>query len=488
MTFHPERRDVMNAATNFRLAWGAWWPVLSLVFACAGSSALELPPVFGDHMVLQRDVETRVWGRADANAQVTVELGSARGAGTADAEGRFAVPVSPLPAGGPHTLTVTAGGQTIRYEDVLMGEVWLCSGQSNMERAILHTDNPARALPRLRMLKVPRGLADTPQDAFEGAWVTCDPKSARPISAVGYAFGEMLEEKLDVPVGIIHSAYGGSALHPWVRRTAMERVPEVKPFVSKYRVKREKLNKYDPQAHYNAMIAPLAPLRLGGVLWYQGESDASRGQNYRYLLRALMADWRDAFANPELPFGVIQLSSYEHPGHRDKGPVSWLAVRESQALVADEDPHAGLIVTHDVGERYDIHPNDKRTVGRRAAAWALDTVYDQPTAWTGPRFVSWKQEGEKLTITFNHVTGELLPRSGDKVFGFQAHYPDGAVRWGIGVARGDRVVIETIKPGVEHLRYAYENAPLDANLTDGSGLPARPFRTDTYPLPTDGEW
>ena len=463
---------------------------LLLPLVASAEATLRLPNVFGDDMVLQRDAPARVWGSAEPGAAVRVSVAGVTAEATADGAGAWRVELPAQPAGGPHELVAESGDASVRLGGVLFGEVWLLGGQSNMQMTVAATGEEAPDLPGVRVIRVNPAEADEPQRDADLAfgWRPCTPAVAQQTSAVGVAFARRLHAELGVPVGLIHCNRGGSAIAAWLRDPPLRERPGLAPFLQKVDHNHGGDKHYELATHHHAMLAPFAPMRLGGVLWYQGEADARAGVEYRHLLRALLDDWRDAFGDPDLPFGICQLSSYQHPAWEMPQPIRYVELRESQAAVAEADPHAGLIVTYDVGDRFDIHPRRKRPVGERAAAWALDTVYGVPTRWRGPSFASFTQEGNQVRVRMENVEGSLRTRDGGPVTGFVLLRESGHRDWASGrIEGGDTVVLQSPQP-VSDVRYAFYPVPIDANLTDDSGLPVAPFRTDDRPTPTAGRW
>jgi sialate O-acetylesterase len=488
-------------------------------FAAPARADVRLPKIFSDHMVLQRDIPVTVWGWAGAGEEVTVTVAGKKAAAKADATGKWRVRLDKLPAGGPHTLTVT-GKNTRTVKDVLIGEVWLASGQSNMAMTVNRSLNPpkeraAAKLPQLRMFTVARGPARLPRPDCGGKWVVCSPETVGTFSAAAYFFGRDLHRKLNVPVGLINSSVGGTPIEAWTSLEAQKEQPELKDLLASWdkraatydpkaaRAAYEKQlakwkdaakkardegkpvprrprppvdprdNTHHPAVLYNGMIAPLIPYSLRGAIWYQGESNANSeksGKLYGVQLPLLVKDWRARWGLRYFPFAWVQLPNYKTPV---KG---WPLVRESmlQALAL---PHTGMAVAIDVGEERDIHPKNKQEVGRRLALWARAKVYGEKVAWSGPLPAGHKVTGSVVELSFKHADGGLVARGGE-LRGFTIAGED--KQWHAAVARIKDGKVLVSSPKVKApvaVRYSWASNP-DGNLYNAAGLPASPFRTD----------
>ncbi|MEM7576235.1 MAG: sialate O-acetylesterase [Planctomycetota bacterium] len=488
---------------------------------------LRLPAVFGDHMVLQRDKPLPVWGLADANATVSVTFLDQESTVIADQTGRWSVTLEPVAAGGPFTLEVSSNGNHIAFEDVLVGEVWLCSGQSNMDMRLMKVDDAesevsAATNNQLRLFRVERAIADEPAFEVDAKWAVCSPAEARTFSAVGYFMGQRLQEQLGVPVGIIHSAYGGTPVEAWTPLEALTNHPETRPIVARQDRREQQYAealavyeqamavnanlaegqkpvpvpdeptpptaRYTPAGLYHAMLKPLAPYALRGFAWYQGESNTWRSAQYEYTLTELIQAWRADWNDDALPFGVVQLPSYALPPRVPRGEGSWPELRESQLRVAQKLDHVGLIVTTDVGDPTDIHPTAKRPIGERLARWALHSAYGQDVVSTGPILVDHRVEGDKFILTFDHVGSGLTSADGERPNGFCVAGPDKKFRWATHIEILDERTLaigEAKVPDPQAVRYGWDAHIPWATLTNSEGLPASPFRTDDWERVTE---
>jgi sialate O-acetylesterase len=499
--------------------------VLVLIFVVAAASAdVTLPGVFTAHAVLQRDRAIPVWGWADPGEQVTITLGDQTKTAAADAEGKWSVRLDAMQAGGPYTLKV-AGKNTIELEDVMLGEVWICSGQSNMAWTVSNSLNPdeeraAADYPRIRMFTVDRVPAETPQETCGGRWQVCSPETVGGFSAVAYFFGRELHKELDVPVGLINTSWGGTPIQAWTSLAAQRAHEELHPMLDDWQ---RRVESYDPdQARrqyekllarweeeaakakaegkpaprrpnppsdprtsphrpanlYNGMVAPLAPYAIRGAIWYQGESNAGVAGVYGLQLDAMIRNWREIFQVGDFPFAWVQLANFmkaqEQPS---EGGWAWIREQMLQSLAI---PNTGMAVIIDIGEADDIHPRNKQDVGRRLALWALAAAYGKDIVYSGPMYQSMKVEGDKAVLRFDHLGGGLVAGGGEKLKGFAIAGPDRSFVWADARIEGDTVVVSS--PEVKQpaaVRYGWANNP-DCNLSNRAGLPASPFRTDRW--------
>lgn len=487
--------------------------------------ALELPTIFSDHMVLQRDQPLPVWGRADAGATVQVTFGSQTANATADASGHWVAKLGPEPASAtPATLQVRSGDKMLTFEDVLVGEVWLCSGQSNMQvqvRESLNADIVALggADPLLRLYTVDRVASPTPRFSANATWAAATPSNIPNFSAVGFHFGTLLRNTLDVPIGLVSASWGSTPAIAWTRPSVLDRHPlflanlaewekGMKTFPERFLVYKAKCEAwniskgnppdakvdhwtyndapkpppYDPNGSNragnlaNGMLSTIAPFALRGVIWYQGENDTNWvPEKYHERLHLMVDDWRVWWQNPALAFGVVQLAAHGQPV-AEIGNDEWARLRESQRRFAAEDPHAGLAVAIDVGEANNIHPYDKETVGQRLARWALADVYKKISLRGGPEPVAATFDS-LARIRFDSVGGGLWAFNGGSLEGFTVAGANGVYYAASAVIKG-KDVVEVSSPAVpapQSVRYAWSRNPRGANLTNKQRLPAGPF-------------
>ena len=431
-----------------------------------------LHPLFSDNAVLQRDSPLTIWGWTTPGQVVTVQFDGVAQTVNADDNGRWEAGVAAHAAGGPYALEVASNGQTQTRQNLLFGDLWLCSGQSNMEWTI-DNSNEAEAeiaaadFPDIRLLHVPRMTQKAPAETFEGDWQVCGPQTVGNFSAVGYFFGRKLQNELNIPIGLIGSSWGGTPAESWTSASALQTMDDFKELAPV-------ADHNSPTALYNGMIAPLLPAQIKGAIWYQGESNAGRAAQYRTLLPTLIGDWRARFGEP-LPFYIVQLANYLAP---DETPCddAWPHLREAQALTAAKMPDSGLAVAIDIGEADDIHPRNKQDVGLRLALLALKQTYGFDVEASGPVLRDFQTEGDALILTFDFARNLSLKGDSDRVFAIAG--ADGVYHWATPTIGGDTIILRS--PAVEapaNARFGWSNNPR-ANLYNDAGLPAAPFRTD----------
>jgi sialate O-acetylesterase len=483
-------------------------------------------------MVLQRDRPMPIWGWAAPNAKVTVSFGETTVATAAGVEGRWSVTLPAQPASKEsRTLTAGCDAASIRVADVLVGDVWLCSGQSNMSISVAGFQTPetkqdiaAADFPLIRHFGCIENFADSPAADVKGQWLACSPRTAGQFCAVGFYFARKLHAETGIPIGIVRSAKGSTTIELWVSQEALLAAPAFGPLAAKMRTslaewelaksaalkegKRpdspdfplhpfgEKVRRPRCATLYTGMIAPLAPLALRGVVWYQGESNARDPANaaepYLGMLEALIKSWRQAFSQPALPFYIVQLPGYRKDEKLPAGGEPWAVMREWQQK-ATAIPNAAMAVTIDIGETDDIHPKNKFDVGQRLALLALKREYGKgKLVASGPIFRKMTIEGDKARLEFDETGSGLMigckegrtPAVEDKAASLQRFAITGADRkwvWADAVIEGNAVVVSS--PGMKSpvaVRYAYSANPVGANLYNREGLPAAPFRTDDW--------
>ena len=490
--------------------------VALLLIAATASAEVRLPNVFGDHMVLQRDHANRVWGKADPGAAVTVRIAGVEKETTAGDDGAWSVELDPLPAGGPHDLTVS-GANTVTIRDVLVGEVWVCSGQSNMEWPVWASDDVdlTRATatdPAIRMISYPNVGSQTPVWTHESAdWQVASEETVGNFSAVGYHFGRVLRDALGVPVGLINNAWGGSAADAWIDRDALDASAAYKPTMRRWEaierehetlgakatptdeeqkrlkeLKKQLRGNQRPGNIYNGVLASHLGYGVRGVIWYQGESNAGRAEQYRDLFPMMVEHWRERWGIGDFPFYWVQLADFrrERPEPSDS---DWAELREAQTMALERLPNSGQAVIIDSGEGYDIHPRDKRVVGLRLARLALASDYRVELPSRSPRYRSMEVADGRALLSFDHVDGGWRPFDVRRPLGFAIAGEDQRFVWAEAKILEDGR-IEVWSDGVPEpvaVRYAWADNPV-CNLYDRAGLPCTPFRTDDWPGVTDG--
>lgn len=461
--------------------------LLALIAATASSTLAVTPAsVFTDNMVLQRGQPVPIWGTAAPGSSVQVRLGDAEASAIADKSGNWIAILDSLPASDvSRTLEIRSGEGSVMLTDVLVGDVWLCAGQSNMQMTLgesaggkefaqAHGNNR-----RIRLLTVPKLFTSNAHTSQAGKWVVATVEVAMQFSAVGFSFGADLARSptlSKVPIGLIDSSFGGTTVEGWIAHDDLE------SFDAKY-LADSMFGK--PSEHYNAMVHPLIPMAIRGVIWYQGESNSDRPAAYGKLLRTLIRTWRRDFRQPELPFILVQLPAYNAP-FQEKF-FTW--IREQQSRVAAEVKGVSLVVTYDTHDGYELHPPEKIPIGTRAARAARGTVYEEPLVVSGPAYASHSIEGAQVRVKFDTHGERLITSDGaERVRGFQLagsqeqfHFASGTI------IDGDTVIVSA--PGVReprNVRFAWAGVP-GANLASSAHLPAAPFRTDALP-PEDLEF
>ena len=495
--------------------------LFALLTAASLSAAVKLPALISDHMLIQQGMPVRIWGWANPGEAVKVSFQSQSRTATAGASGKWEVFLSPVPAGGPYELTV-AGANTLTVHDILAGEVWLGSGQSNMEFPMARVKNfeqeiPAAKYPEIRLFTVKRVVTPEPAEDVQGSWSACTPETVKNFSAVAYFFGRELHQSRHIPVGLIHSSWGGTPAQSWTEKSYLDDDQNLHMYLTgwdktltDYPAKQQDYEKNalpkweaqvaaakaagtappakpaapvgpghqnTPAGLYNGMIAPLTPYAIRGVIWYQGESNASatEARLYRRLFPAMIESWRKQWGEGSFPFYFVQLANFQTNGW-------WPVLRESQTETL-ELAHTGQALAIDVGNRTDIHPTDKQTVGHRLALIALAQTYGENVVSSGPTFREMTVDGSGATIWFDSI-GKGLEVKGDTLAGFAIAGPDRKFVVASAKIIDNRVVVSSPEVNVpKAVRYAWADYPI-TSLYNREGLPAVPFRTDSWPEAT----
>ncbi|MEM1157166.1 MAG: sialate O-acetylesterase [Verrucomicrobiota bacterium] len=474
---------------------------------------------FSSHMVLQREREIPVWGSSLPNSLVTVVLAGQETATTADSEGQWSVSLPAQSAGGSYTLFVGSGGKNIALQNVTMGDVWVCSGQSNMQWSVsrsaqARSEVAAADFPDIRLLSIPRKASAKPVDSFHASWAVCSPETIPDFSAVAYFFGRKIFQTTGIPIGLISSNWGGTPAEAWTPLTALMDQPEFTPLLQKREnflsAPVKPLNEMTPaekKRHrpqrisamlFHGMIQPLVHIPIRGVIWYQGEANASRAHQYRTLFPAMIRSWRQAWGQGDFPFYFVQLANYRQRQDQP-GDDTWAELRNAQFETL-QVPNSGMAVSIDIGDANDIHPQNKQEVGKRLALWALakdygitqpkpplgsvpfiGTWFQQPLTHSGPLFQAYQVVGDQIRIQFEHTVTGLHTSDGKPLRGFSIAGPDRQFIWADAVIEGREVVVS--HPDISapaSVRYGWASNPA-VNLINSSGLPASPFRTDDWP-------
>ncbi|MGC1272464.1 MAG: sialate O-acetylesterase [Planctomycetaceae bacterium] len=473
----------------------------------AGRADVKLAAIFGDNMVLQADQNVPVWGTAEPGEEVEVRVSVAKDVAPiaegaplaetltqaqrtkADDAGNWKVTLKPMPPTENPVGLVVTGKNKLTIKNVLVGEVWVCSGQSNMEWSVTRAANPQEEIanadhPQIRLYQVKKQVvADAPLSDTVGQWVVCSPETIPNFTAVGYFFGREIHEMTGRPVGLIQTAWGGTPAEAWTSREKLESNDAFQPILDRWVANVEKDPKAADSPHYpaglfNGMIAPIIPYAIQGAIWYQGESNAGRAYQYRELFPAMITDWRARWGQGDFPFLFVQLANFRQ--RKDQPAESdWAELREAQSMTL-ELPKTGQAVTIDIGEAGDIHPTNKQDVGKRLALSAMHVAYGkQDVVHSGPVLEEAKFADGKAVLTFENVGGGLKAQ-GDALKGFALAGEDKKFHWADAKIDGDTIVVSS--PEVKNpvaVRYAWADNP-EATLYNAEGLPASPFRTDDW--------
>lgn len=506
--------------SSFRFLLSAIAAALLLNTCPAG--AFTLHPLFSHGAVLQRGQSVPVWGTGERDERITISIQGKSVTAITSAEGKWRADLPALEVGGPFEMVIAGdlSQQTTRLKDIHVGEVWICSGQSNMDMVVASADRASEEIAAatnaaIHFCKVPRQAADEPQATAKLSWQTCTPQTVGNLSAVGYFFIRDLQARLQVPVGLIDAAYGGTPAEAWMSPEAVRSRPEFQPILDEYaeqvkdspramaqyesemtawKIAAEQAQKAGqprppapqipmgphnfrrPSGLYHGMIHPLVPYAFRGVIWYQGERNSPRAAQYRTLFPALIADWRHMWPQGDFPFLFVQLAPFGAPSPEPRAS-GWAELREAQLLTSQTVPRTAMAVITDVGDEKDIHPTRKQAVGARLALAARAVAYGEDVAFRGPTYRSLEIRENRAVLSFDHV-GQGLECRGDRLTGFAICGADGKF-----VNADARIIgnqVEVSSPQIAQpvaIRYGWANFPV-VNLWNKDGLPASPFRTD----------
>jgi sialate O-acetylesterase len=500
--------------------------VFVFLFVICGFSAraeIVLPKIIGNNMVLQRNENVIILGEAEPGENITVSFCGQKVSAVSDKGGQWKVKMGPFKAGGPFEMKVSGNTDEITVNNVLIGDVWVCSGQSNMQLGVSEVLNAAQEIanadnPNIRLLTIPLKVSDTPQSKFTAKWLICGPKTVRPFSATAYFFGKELQKELNIPIGLINSSWGGTPIAAWMSAEAFGSDPDFRLIhersnntLSDYKLKKEEYEQKKsewmelaekaqansdplpsrpkfpekppyqilPSYLYNAMISPLISYPIKGAIWYQGEADAAFAYQYRKLFPAMIEDWRNAWGQGDFPFLFVQLANYMQ-SKRMPSQSAWAELREAQSMTLSCQ-NTGMAVTIDIGNPTNIHPKNKQEVGRRLALAALSVAYGRKIVYSGPIYELMEITDNKIYLSFNHIGSGLMAKSNEPLSGFAIAGEDRKFVWANAEIEGDKVVVwsdDVWNPVA--VRYAWGDNPV-CNLYNKEGLPASPFRTDNWP-------
>ncbi len=520
-------------STQVKINFFVYCILLSILFVTLVSADVRLPSVISSGMVLQQNDSVAIWGWAENNQKIEVTPGWSRDKYTviSGTDGKWMMEIKTPSAGGPYTITVNGGNEVI-LRDILIGEVWLCSGQSNMEMSLGPVNqwqpgvmNYEKELadsnyPQIRFFTVPRKSSAEMQQDCQAQWAKCNRETVAPFSAVAYFFGKRLHKNLNIPIGLIMSAHGGTPCQSWTEMkfmrsheafgslleeydNACERYPEaLKEWeikVKQWEISAKEMrargdippqkpwqpmgpgNQHAPASLFNGMISPILPYSIRGVIWYQGEANARRAFEYRFIFPAMIQNWREEWNDPDMPFFYVQIAPWQY-----SEPDIAAELREAQLITMNIMPYTGMVVTTDLVDNVDdIHPENKRPVGERLALWALANVYNQgDIIFSGPVYKSMNIEGEKIRIFFDYVDGGLVAKNGELTH-FELAGDNEIFFPADATVDGKTVLIYSdLVKNPKNVRFGWSNTA-QPNLFNNAGLPASPFRTDNFPLATE---
>ncbi len=509
-----------------------------LLLAPPAAADVKLPGFFGNNQVLQRDLPVPIWGWAKPGETVTVTFAGQTKTATADAEGKWLVKLDPLPANDQPAVLTVAAANKLECKNVVVGDVWVCSGQSNMEMTVGGTLDAAKFIaaanyPAIRQLRVPKNNQTKPQADVKAGWDVCAPGTVGGFTAAGYYFALEIHREMKVPVGLIYTNWGGTCIETWICPQGYAAIPELKSLNEKvqswdattapgqvaWRKGVADLKAWLPTAEaalsasqpvpdlpklpmpddsqqaptklYNGMIHPLLPYAIKGALWYQGEANGGEGDSYFRKMQALIQGWRQVWGQGDFPFYFVQLANYQAAVDTPGAGNGWAKLREAQTKSLSI-PNTGMAVIVDIGEARDIHPRNKQDVGKRLAQWALKQTYGREVIPSGPIYKSHKVEGDQIRISFDYagaglIVGEkngLEPTkevAGGQVKRLAIAGADKKFVWAQAKIEGGELIVSS--PQVKEpiaVRYAFSQNPEGCNLYNKEGLPASPFRTDNW--------
>lgn len=472
---------------------------------------VKLQSIFSDNMMLQRSVRAPIWGKANPGEAVTVKIAGQSATAKAGKDGRWEVRLKPIAPGGPYDLIVS-GKNKIVVKNVMVGEVWLCAGQSNMVMKVSQCQNaPAEiagaSFPTIRCYTTKLAASPKPLTDTVGKWEVCSPKTVGAFSATGYFFARDIHKTLNVPVGIIVSAWGGSNMEAFVRLDTLKAHPvESKPYFKLWEQRKAAFpaelaaaqkkaaeakaqgkpapkmrtlegHQARPASIYNAMISPLIPYGMRGVLWAGGKANRGRGLEYRVLMPAMIQDWRKSWGLGDFPFYLCQMANWIPPSPNEH----WEELRESM-LKTTNLKNTGMVVTIDIGDPHNVHPKNKQEVSRRLALQAKANVYGINVVCNGPIYTSMTVEGSAIRLHFKSIGGGLAARGGGPLKGFVIAGADRKFVPAEATVDGETILVRSASVASPvAVRYAWEMNP-DCNLVNKADLPASPFRTDAWPF------
>ena len=468
-------------------------------FTTTVQADITLPKIFSDHMVLQQNSTIRVAGTADPEEKLTITFDQQKSTAQADAKGRWSTSIKTGNPGGPFELLIASESSATRVlvSDIMVGEVWICSGQSNMAWPTSKALNPeieleeSKNYPNIRLFSVENSAISKPQSEFAKVkpWVCCSPESVQGFSATAYQFAKHLSKKMDIPIGLINTSWGGTRCEAWTPESSLAADERYAKMLKVWAEKDEPTNRHRPANLYNGMINPLKGYSFRGVIWYQGESNVGRGAQYAHLFPTMIKSWRKELNQGDFPFYFVQLAPFRY---RNQAPQALPEVWQAQLDTMKNMENVGMAVITDVGNIKDIHPKNKQEVGRRLAMWALGDIYQKPDATdrepvSGPIFKDFSVKGDTIVVNFDHIAKGLKIRSPQsELTHFMISGDDQEFFPASATIQGDSVVVSSSKvPQPVAVRFGWEDTA-EPNLINSAGLPASPFRTDNFELLSEG--
>lgn len=503
--------------------------LMLVLIVIKADAQISIHNIFSDNMVLQRNADVPIWGWGNEGAPVVISF-NGQSVNTTVKNGKWSAKLSPMKENAtPQNLTVTALGKSIVIKNILIGEVWVCSGQSNMEWALSRSNGGEEAVANstndlLRIFNVPHNVKDVPDSNINAKWVISNPKATKTISAVGYWFLSKLQKELNVPVGFINVSFGGTVIESWMDKETLDKMPfrdkymdplvsraeynanleKLKPIIDAYQKAKDSAKQFKlpepprpsaiPSEYkgattiFNGEIAPLAPFAIKGIAWYQGESNGypGRANTYYQLLPAMIDLWRKVWNKKDLPFIIIQLSGDARLQSQPVEVSGKAIIREAQLFASQKIPNTVLVTTSDCGE-LDVHYKTKEPVGERVKNAALNLAYNKKTIFTGPLYQSFEVKDNKVVIKFTNIgsglevkTDSLKPAT---LYGFAIAGADKKFYWADATIEGNKVIVSSKEvPNPVAVRYAWADFSFKWNLFNKEGYPASSFRTDDWPL------
>lgn len=479
-----------------------------ILIATSVQAQLRLPSYFSDHAVLQRNQPVRLWGWSSPGSKVSITIASTHYSVKTASDSIWRVELPGKPAGGPYHIRITNATEEIAINDIYYGDVYFCSGQSNMAFTMnkeQHRQQEGKPFPLIRQLLVSRVPAISPQKNVKAEWLVKDSSNFAKLSAVAYYFAKALHQQQWIAIGIINASWGGSPIETFMSpsslnefQKAAERIKSITPeFVATTKKTNEELLKANPGMKnppgfinienqyptmlYNGMVSPFFYYPIKGVVWYQGENNAHPQlcNDYEAMLNNMIDSWRRSWNNGSLPFFIVQLANYGKVTNQTD-VSGWAIVQEAQANLSKKKKHVGLAVINDIGDTGDIHPRNKRDVGNRLAAQALEIIYNNNKLSQGPRLKKKRLKGSAFELTFENTGAGLVAKDGAEVlYGFLLAGEDHIFYKAKAEIRGNKVVVYSKDvPKPVHVRYAFESSPEKINFYNKEGFPAVPFRTD----------